>query len=310
MSEMNRRAFINLGLGAIGASMIADLSTYPRVLAAKSPFKYSICNEMFEKWDFARVCKTIKAVGYEGIEIAPFTLAESVDEISQNRRKELRDIMQTEGIEFAGLHWLLVSPKWLHITTADRDVRARSWDYFKKLIDFCADLGRGGIMVLGSPKQRGTRGNTVEEATKNLKDGLAAMAPYAQKRGVTVALEPLDKTQTDVVNTLDEAVKIVKEINNPAIQTMFDFHNTLDEREPLDGLVRKYFKMIRHIHINEMDGRHPGTGKFDFKPVLQALKDMKYSGWVSLEVFDFTPGPERIAREAFQYMKKIESELK
>src|SRR5438093_6593288 len=291
---MNRRTLLGLGAGAFGCALAARRAA----LAFKSEgsglrFKYSICNEVFEKWDFAATCEAIRKAGYAAIEIAPFTLADHLDDISTVRRREMRNILRAEGIAFAGLHWLLLTPKWLHVTTADRGIRDRSWAYFVKLIDFCSDLGDRGVMVLGSPKQRTSQGNSVEEATKNLKDGLASVAAHAGARGVTIALEPLASKDTDVVNTLDQAVHIVKEVGNPAVQTMFDFHNTADERENLDGLVKRYFPLIRHVHVNEMDGRHPGTGNFDFRPVFQALADLNYSHWFSLEVLVFKPGPVR-----------------
>ena len=243
------------------------------------------------------------------MEIAPFTLGESVEEISQARRAELRSIIRSEGLRFAGLHWLLVTPKWLHITTGEKDVRERSWEYFRKLVDFCGDLGDSGIMVLGSPKQRGTRGATREEATRHLTEGLAQVASHAGARKATICLEALDHGQTDVINTLAEAVAVVRQVNHPAIQTMFDFHNVGDEKEPSDTLVRRYYPMIRHIHINEMDGRHPGTGNYDFLPVLRVLKEKDYRGWVSLEVFDFRIGAERIGHEAMEYLRKLETQL-
>jgi sugar phosphate isomerase/epimerase len=295
--------------GLVGAALTSRWGP-GELHAAKLHFKYCICNEVFEKWDFKAQCRAIKAAGYEGVEIAPFTLADHLDEISAARRRELRDIMRSEGIQFAGLHWLLITPKWLHITTADRAIRDKSWAYFKMLIDFCADLGDKGIMVLGSPKQRASQGSSAEEATKHLKAGLASVAPHAGERGITILIEPLAGKDTDVVNTLDQAVRMVEEIRHPAIQTMFDFHNTPDEREPLDALVRRHFSMIRHIHVNEMDGRYPGTGNLDFRPVFQVLADLKYSRWVSLEVFDFKPGPEQIARAAMDYFRKLETKLK
>ena len=308
---MNRRTLLGLGAGAFGCALAARRAA----LAFESEgsglrFKYSICNEVFEKWDFAATCKAIRKAGYAAIEIAPFTLADHLDDISTARRREMRNILRSEGIAFAGLHWLLLTPKWLHVTTADRGIRDRSWAYFVKLIDFCSDLGDRGVMVLGSPKQRTSQGNSVDEARKNLKDGLASVAAHAGARGVTIALEPLASKDTDVVNTLDQAVHIVKEVGNPAVQTMFDFHNTADERENLDGLVKRYFPLIRHVHVNEMDGRHPGAGNFDFRPVFQALADLKYSHWVSLEVFDFKPGPVRIANEAMEYFRTLEKKLR
>jgi sugar phosphate isomerase/epimerase len=308
---MNRRIFLRASAGTFGAVLAADKLAWAFQPKAPNPrFKYSICNEVFEKWDFAESCKAIRQAGYAGIEIAPFTLAESVDDISAARRRELRGIMHSEGVTFAGLHWLLLTPKWLQVVTADRGIRERSWAYFRKLIDFCADLGEKGVMVLGSPKQRTSQGNTAAEATKNLKEGLASVAAHAGERGVIIALEPLASKDTDVVNTLDQSARIVKEIGNPAVQTMFDFHNTADEREPLDALVKRHYGAIRHVHVNEMDGRHPGTGNFDFRPVFQTLADLKYSRWVSLEVFDFKPGPVEIANAAMSYFRSLETKLK
>jgi D-psicose/D-tagatose/L-ribulose 3-epimerase len=301
---VHRRQFLG------GAAALAAMTRLERLAASSLRFKYSICNEVFEKWDFAKSVRAMREAGFHGVEIAPFTLADHVDELTPARRREMRGILKSEGVRFAGLHWLLITPKWLHVTTADRSIRERSWAYFRKLVDLCGDLGENGIMVLGSPKQRGSQGNTREEATKHLKEGLASVADHARARGATIALEPLASKDTDVVNTVREAVGIVDEIRHPAIQSMFDFHNTADETEPFDRLVRTYFRAIRHIHVNEMDGRYPGTGTLDFRPVFQVLADQHYSGWVSLEVFDFKPGPVEIARASMAYFGKLEKQIK
>ena len=316
MIPTTRRKFLRSAAAAL-AGLADPLRLKALAQAGRKPlFHYSICNEMFEKWEFADICRTARKLGYQGMEIAPFTLGETVDDISGGRRKELGYIIRSEGLHFAGLHWLLVTPGWLHITTGDKDVRERSWQYFSKLVDFCGDLAfsasagrKGAIMVLGSPKQRVTRGATHAEATRYLAEGLARMAPRAAALKLTICLEALDHSQTDVVNTLEEAVAVVQQVNHPAIRTMFDFHNIADEKEPPEMLVRRYYPMIRHIHINEMDGRHPGTGRYDFLPVLRVLKEKKYRGWVSLEVFDFKMGAERIGREAMEYLHKLEAQL-
>jgi sugar phosphate isomerase/epimerase len=107
-----------------------------------------------------------------------------------------------------------------------------------------------------------------------------------------------------VVNTLAEAASIVRQIGSPAIQTMFDTHNAVDEIEPHASLIEKYFDVIRHVHVNEMDGKHPGMGAYDFKPLLTALERLGYKGWVSLEAFDFSFGAERIARESIDYLNR------
>jgi D-psicose/D-tagatose/L-ribulose 3-epimerase len=309
---MDRRHFLR------GAAALAVMTSRRSSLDAQRPaneggrlhFKYSICNEVFEKWDFAKSIRAMREAGFQGVEIAPFTLADHVDDVTPGRRREMRDILKSEGVQFAGLHWLLITPKWLQIATADRAIREKSWAYFHKLIDLCGDFGDHGIMVLGSPNQRKSQGNSREEAVKNVKDGLAAVADHARARGVTIALEPLATNATDVVNTVAEAVRIVDEIKHPAIQSMFDFHNTLDEKEPFEKLVRDHFRAIKHIHVNEMDGRYPGTGNLDFRPVFQVLADLGYKGWMSLEVFDFKPGPVEIARASMDYFRKLETRLK
>jgi D-psicose/D-tagatose/L-ribulose 3-epimerase len=266
-------------------------------------FRHSICNEIYRRSPFAEACRSARQAGYTGIEIAPFTLATDATTIPPAERREVRSIVQSEGLEFVGLHWLMLGPQGLHVTTPDRAVRERSWEYVRGLIDLCADFG-GGVMVFGSPKQRGaTGGLSVAGATLNFADGLAILAPHALERNVTVLIEALSPDQTGVVTSLGEAVALVREIGSPAIRTMFDCHNAVAEREPHAVLVERHFDLIRHVHLNEMDGRHPGTGSYNFKPVLEVLARRGYAGWLSLEAFDFMPGADAIAGESLRYME-------
>ena len=275
------------------------------------PFRHSICNEAFEKWPFAQACQAMRRIGYSGIEIAPFTLAERPADIGAAQRREYRDIIQSEGLVFAGLHWLMVSPKGLHVTTPDAALRERSWGHIRDLIDLCADLGSGGVMVFGSPKQRSTTGGLSRaEATRNFIDGLAGVAPQAAARGVTILVEALPIDQADVVLTLEEAAGIVREIASPGVRTMFDVHNAIHEAEPHAVLVEKWFDYIRHVHVNELDGKHCGAGTYDYKPVFEVLARRGYSGWISLEAFDFTPGAERLAEESLRHLEREIAQVK
>ncbi len=270
-------------------------------------FRQAICNEAFEKFRFADACCAIRKAGYDGIEIAPFTLAEDPAAIPPAARREYRSIIESEGLGFAGLHWLMVSPKGLHVTTPDAALRAKSWQHIRNLIDLCADLGPGGVMVFGSPNQRSTTGGlSREQATRHYMDGLAGVAPDAAERGVTILVEALPIGQCDVVQTLDEAAAIVREIGSPGVRTMFDSHNAIDEVAPHDVLLERHYDLIRHVHVNELDGRHCGAGSYDFKPILNVLRKHKYPGWISLEAFDFSPGAEKLANDSLRY---LESEI-
>src|ERR1043166_6029358 len=180
-------------------------------------------NEVFQGVTFPAAAKLVRSAGYLGLEIAPFTLAENPSLISAGERREYRAILDSEGLAFVGLHWLMVAPKGLHVTTPDAAVRDRSWRHIRDLIDLSADLGPHAVMVFGSPQQRSTvDGASVEEATCRFVEGLANVAGQALERDVTILVEALPAGQSNVVTTLDEAARIVRQIGSAAIRTMFD----------------------------------------------------------------------------------------
>jgi D-psicose/D-tagatose/L-ribulose 3-epimerase len=334
MPYLDRRDFIKTAGNMLGAAALGGLTLSCRE-KSKPPrgepqadsdwpgFKYAMCNECIvdpskagrsraARLSWPEQCRVVADAGYKGIEVAAFTLVkEGVHEINATKRQEMVSAMKDVGIECVGLHWLLTPPpQGLHFTTPDTLVRQTTIAYFHELIDFCGDLG-GPYMIFGSPKQRGTAGISVAEAKKYFAEGLAKVANHAQQRGVKILIEPLAKGATDVVNTMAEALELAKQTNHPAVAIIFDFHNTGDETESFDVLLKKYFQYIHHVHVQEMDGKHLGTGTAvrDYVKAFQTLKDLKYDKWISLEVFDFSPGGKKIAEESMQTLKQIESQL-
>lgn len=271
-------------------------------------FKLSVCNELYEKTDFAASCRSLKKAGWQGIEIAPFTLQNDATTLPAERRKEVRDIVQSEGLEFVGLHWLTVGPTGLHVTTPDEAMRKHSWDFVRRLVDLCADLRKGdsgGVMVFGSPMQRKTTGGlSRQQATAHFIEGVRSITGHLEDLGVTLLVEALPSEQCDVIGSLDEAIEVVRTVNSPAVRSMFDSHNAIEETTPHAELVEKHWDFIRHIHINELDGSYVRPdGGYDFKPILQIAKDRNFDGWVSMEVFDFTPGAEKMVNESIAYLR-------
>lgn len=316
----SRREFLKVSAGVCGAAATGSLiGGCQKGMKSKNDnkpggavFNYAMCNESMRDLPWSEQCSIVSNAGYKGIEIASFTLVErGVGEITAGRRKEMVKVMEDNGLECAGLHWLLAPPpKGLHFTTPEKAVRQRTVAYLDELIDFCGDLG-GEAMIFGSPKQRNTMGISKAEAKKYFAEGMAAVADHAKRRGVIIMIEPLDHTQTDVINTTAEAMEIVREIDHVSIQTMFDFHNTVDEVEDFVTLLKKYRKWIHHVHVMEMDGAYLGTGDgvTRYVDAFQYLKDIGYNKWVSLEVFDFTPGGKTIANESMKVLKQIEAKL-
>ena len=316
MSNFSRRDFIKTSGSVLSSAILGGLTLSchknETVLGKQAGFKYAMCNESMVELSWSEQCRIVSDAGYHGIEIAAFTLVkEGVQEINQTKRKEMVSVMKDSNLECIGLHWLLAPPpKGLHFTTPDAEIRRKTVAYLDTLIDFCGDLG-GSRMIFGSPKQRDTRGISVEQAKEHFAEGLLSVADHAQRRGIEILIEPLGKRTTDVINTLAEASEMMKRINHPAIKMIFDFNNTVDETEPFDVLLRKYYKNIHHVHVQEMGGKHLGTGNAvnDYVKAFQTLKDMQYNRWISLEVFDFTPGGKTIANESMRTLKQIESKL-
>ncbi len=267
--------------------------------------RFAICNEMFEGWKIGEVFRYAKEVGYEGVEIAPYTLAESVNALSGTDRKRIREEARQGGVAIVGLHWLLVSPKGLYITHPDASIRKRTREYFVDLIGCCADLG-GDRMVLGSPKQRDVMdGVSYDEAWGYAVDLLRAIAPVAEERKVTLCFEPLAPSETNFVNGAAEAVRLVKEVNSPRVRIILDAKAMSSEAIPIPDVIRQSGPWVAHVHANDPNLRGPGFGDLDFAPIVQALRDIRYDGWVSVEVFDFSIDPRRTATESLTYLRKV-----
>lgn len=265
--------------------------------------KFAICNEVFSDWDFQRVVKFVKEAGYDGIEIAPFTLADSVTEISAPRRRELKRMAADAGLEITGLHWLLVKPEGLHISHPDPTIRSRTVDYLCRLMEFSADLG-GKILTFGCPKQRTVLPEaTLKEAWKWALETFLACGETAEKHGVILCLEALPSRDTNFLNTNAQVLAFVKEANHPNIRMMLDVKSMCAEDIPVPENIRSCNGFFHHVHANDSNLRAPGFGEVDFRPIFSTLAEVGYDGYVSVEPFDYSPDPETLAVKTLEYMK-------
>ncbi len=291
---MIRRTFLALP-AAIAAS------------TAPNRLRYSICSGAFAGQSLAEMCQSAKRCGYTGLELEPGNISDDPASLSKSDREMLRKMIAESGVGFVGLHGFLRVPKGMHLTGPDAEIRSKTWNYFDRLIDLAADLGPHSTMVLGQARQReAIDAVTRNEAISRITEGLAKLARHAERRDVTILLEPLAPHLCNVINTLSEAVAIIERIASPAIQSIFDSHNTAGEAESPDQLLKLHHRHIRHVHLNEMDGRYPGSGQFPFNKVLGTLRDLKYKGWVSVELFDFKPDGETVARRSIEYLRSVE----
>lgn len=296
--------------------------------------KFALCNETFQDRSFEDQCETIASLGYTGVEVAPFTISPGGDALRLEPAygEYLLSTAQFYGLQIVGLHWLLAKTEQLnggrgfHLTSPDDEQRAATLAYTKHLIDLCYAM-EGTIMVWGSPQQRNLDPDwSIDDAAKRAADLLHEAAEYAGRRGITIAMEPLGHVETNFLTSAREAAILIKLVDHPHCQLHLDVKAMSYEldaltpgtptpegitptREQIDHymgeLVKHHKGRLAHFHANDPNLLGPGMGEVNHTAVAQALREIDYQGWVSVEVFKYEPSPDEIARKSLDYLKKV-----
>ena len=274
--------------------------------------KFSLCNEVLAGMPLEQQCEFAATIGYQGLEIAPFTLSDTPERISAREAARIRATVESFGLVVTGLHWLLVKPTGLSLTDSDASLRARTLDVMSRLTVLCAELG-GKVLVHGSPKQRQiTVGETLDVAVDRLQDALARVGDVAAANSVIYCLEPLSAHETPVINTIAEAAALVRGVGHPNLRTMIDCSAAgLGESEPVPDLINRWLPtgLIGHVQVNDPNRRGPGQGEMAFAPILAGLQRNGYTGTISVEPFDYIPNGPATAAFCIGYLKALREAL-
>ena len=279
----------------------------PALAAIGSQMRLSLCNEVIRELAFERQCAFARKVGYDGLEIAPFTLGEEPHLLPPSRRVQIRNAVAAEGLAITSLHYLMLAPAGLSITSEDEAQRNRSIDVMCRLCDLAADLG-AQVLVHGSPAQRRIETGKEAEGRKRAIAAFAAAAEAAGKAGVTYCIEPLAPTETRLVNTLAQAAAIVGEIAHPALRTMLDCCAAAQaEAQGIPELLQQWLPtgIIGHVHLNDPNRRGPGEGALSFAPILRGLLVGGYRGVAAIEPFLYEPDGPSCAARAIGYVRGL-----
>jgi len=271
--------------------------------------KFAICNELFEGLSHKAAFELVAQIGYTGIELAPFTLASHPSEFSSQQRQELRGLADDTGLEIIGLHWLLAKTEGLGLTNPDAAVRQRTADYLIDLAKLCSDLD-AEIMVFGSPQQRNLQpSQDFESGLKLAAECLEKVVPTLEDANVTLAMEPLGPEETNFLNTARQGQDLCDLIGSKQVRLHLDVKAMSTEQVPIPQIVDEFAGKFAHFHANDPNRKGPGMGDVDFAPIVKELVAGDYQGWVSVEVFDFSDGPESIATRSIDYLNEVSEKV-
>jgi sugar phosphate isomerase/epimerase len=274
--------------------------------------KISLCNEVLAGLPLERQCEIAAALGYDGLEIAPFTLSDAPDRLESAEIGRLRRTVESFGLVVTGLHWLLVAPPGLSVTDPDPRIRTHTLEVVRALVRLCSELG-GSVLVHGSPKQRQIApGERHATALGRLREFLAEAAQAAASHGVTYCIEPLGPAETALVNTVAEAAELVRAIGQPSLRTMIDCSAAgASETQSVADLIDAWLPtgLIAHVQVNDPNRRAPGQGEMRFAPIFAALARNGYDRTVAVEPFDYVPDGAGAAAFAAGYLRGIRESL-
>jgi sugar phosphate isomerase/epimerase len=265
--------------------------------------RFAICNEIFQDFPLEEQFAIAARLGYDAVEVAPFTLAKHVTDITGAQREQIVSLAAQHGLEIAGIHWVLVGPEGLQITSPDAAVRERTVQYLRDLVRFGCDIG-GRVMVVGSPKQRSILPDVDPEHARTwFAQAMAEAAKVPGAEDFQVCIEPLLSDSTNMINTAAEARAMADRIGLPNVGVILDVNSMSHEEADLPAALRETAAHLRHFHANDPCQRGPGWGDVDFEPLLRTLLDIGYEGYASVEVFDFSVDPIEHADRSLQYLK-------
>jgi D-psicose/D-tagatose/L-ribulose 3-epimerase len=270
-------------------------------------FAIALCNEVLRDRPFEAQCELAAALGYDALEVAPFTLADDPSMLGTTEVARLRRAAEAAGVRVSGLHWLLTAPPGLSITSADGAVRARTLAHMHAMIDLCAALG-GDVLVHGSPDQRRLSDADLDGDAERGRAAFADVAEHAQRAGVRYLIEPLSPQETRFVTSWAEAAAIVRAVDHPGLRTMIDTRAArLGEPEPVTTVLERGLRdgTVAHVHLNDRNRRGPGQGDDEFAEIVALLLREAYVGTVAVEPFEYHPDGATAAAHAIGYLRGL-----
>ncbi len=254
----------------------------------------------FVFWDdLPAACRSAAELGFDAIEL----FAPGPDSVSQS---DLAKLLASNGLSLAavgtGAGWLKHK---LSLTSSDQNLRERAKAFIRSMIDFGGV--HGAPAIIGSMQGRWGEGVEKEQAIEWLKDALNELGEHASQHNVPLIYEPLNRYETNLVNTQRAGIELMESLTSNNVRLLADlFHMNIEETNLAEAL-KAGGRWIGHIHFVDSNRRPAGFGHIDYGPIMVALDEIHYSGYLSAESLSW-PDPIAAARQTIHEYKRLVGE--
>lgn len=277
--------------------------------------KYGICHEHFADQPFDTAIELFADLGYDGVEITPWSVVDAVDSAADDELAAIREGVESAGLDVIGVPRVFsASDTEYHIGHLDPDVRERTVAYLRDVVEFCAAIG-GGLVLYGSPVQRNVPdGVSHDRIYENTLDSFRdpALLELLESTDVVLCMEPISPGYSNFITNTAAAVEFVERVEHPKVGVALDgFHLAREDRSPSDCL-REAEPYLAHVHSDGDTGRGAADGTLEYGPILETLSEIGYDGYLSLEIheciFDEVSeplDPALVAEESLEYLRSL-----
>lgn len=251
--------------------------------------------------------RRIAAIGYEGIEIGCAAPHAWPAHLSKTRRANLRSLMADVGLKPVSLLPAPGGGPGNNPASLLEEERKATIVHYKEVVDLAHDFGAERVLYICGWRSHGTGFDQAWEWTRN---ALTEIASYARDKGIAISIEPTS-ADSNLVDTPGQALKLRAEVGLSNLKVMFDTFHALYRNEVSSDYVFEMAEHLDHVHFADTNRLPPGEGTIDWHGVMAALKQIGFSGYITMEAGFNTRAvePDRVARSALTYLKGVESKL-
>ncbi|WP_180954529.1 sugar phosphate isomerase/epimerase family protein [Bacillus sp. V5-8f] len=236
--------------------------------------KYSYNTLVYAGEDIETSIARLARFGYDGVEF--------VGEPEKQDAGLIKELLSKHNIAASTICAIYNTER--DVVSSDKNIRRNAVDYLKSCVDFASSIGAGGISLTPTACMKIHQEADRETELAWAVEGIKEAGLYAGEHGVRITVEPWNRYENYLINRMEQSLDLVNRIDLLSVGCMGDtYHMNIEEVDIADA-IRLAGDKLYHLHIADSNRAAPGRGHIDFKPIAKALKDINYSGYLTMEL--------------------------